>query len=149
MEQEIHFLSNITVNTLEAMSSIHKMEHYFATFLTGVEILVADRLPTILVSHSMLHEALLHISETLQETHSPWQIIYPDPDYYYKYGSLVYVSDSRFLYIHCRFLTVMETRFHVFEIITFSLPTHDEPNHSTRVIGLPDAVAIDSIEKFM
>ena len=75
VEQEIHFLSNMTVNTLEAMPSIHEMEHCFATFLTSVEILFAGRLHTRLVSYSILHDAIVHISETLQETHSPWQII--------------------------------------------------------------------------
>src|SRR5258708_1222895 len=132
------------------MSSINEMEIFFSNFLSGVEMLAAGRLPTVLVDQETLGDTLLNISDTLAESHSQWKVINTAPTYYYSYGTFIHVRDATHLFITLQIpLARHDQPFNIFELLTFALPTHDSNEHATRLIGLPHAVAFDVTGRYM
>jgi len=149
-ETGVNFLSNITLNTLEVMSSIQEMENYFSNFLSGVETLATGRLPVLLIPQDKLNETLFHVTDTLKAMKSEWQVINTDTIFYYTKGAFVHVRDATHLYITLQIpLSWALHPFNIFELIIVPLPTHDGKHHATRLIGLPDAVAIEKSEEHM
>ncbi len=149
-EQGLHFLANITLNTQKAMASITEMEVYFSNFLDGIELLSQGFLPSFLISEETLGEALQNISDTLIESHSKWEVIHLSPTYYYQHGAFIHVRNADSLFITLQIpLAMFKNPFHIYELVTFAMPTHDSNQHATRLTDIPEAIAIDVSEQYM
>ena len=146
-EKYMDLFAKIVLQALEVVEAAAEMVAFYTNFLGGVESLAAGRLPTFLVPQAQLIETLQHIIDMLQDTR--WTIIHLDPQFYYSHANFIHVRDADYLYITLQIpLANIDTLFKIFDILVVPLPTTDQNKHSTKVIGLPEAIAIDESQTY-
>jgi len=104
----------------------------------------SGRLSSYLIPYTTLGNTLLHVAGELASLHLQWNVINTLPQFYYSFASFIHVRDKNNLYITLQIpLGYHPHPFNIYEIITFTIPTHIGANHSTMLRSVPHATAID------
>jgi hypothetical protein len=119
----------LTANALEHM-------HNFTLYLADVEnlyhavqLISVNKLPSFLVPHDVLKQALNHLSEFLSERHSHLKITHTDLHYYYKQAKFFVFRRKNRLYIHVKCpLSAFAPLFQIYTLETVPLAIPASPN---------------------
>jgi hypothetical protein len=118
--------------TASALEHIHN----FTLYLTDVEnlyhavqLISVNKLPSFLVPHDVLKQALNHLSEFLSERHSHLKITHTDLHYYYKQAKFFVFRRKNRLYIHVQCpLSAFAPLFQIYTLETVPLAIPASPN---------------------
>jgi hypothetical protein len=119
----------LTANALEHM-------HNFTLYLADVEnlyhavqLISINKLPSFLVPHDILKQALNHLAEFLSERHSHLKITHTDLHYYYKHAKFFVLRRKNRLYIHVECpLSAFAPLFQIYTLETVPLAVPASPN---------------------
>jgi hypothetical protein len=124
----------LTASALEHM-------HNFTLYLTDVEnlyhavqLISINKLPSFLVPHHVLKQALNHLAEFLSERHSHLKITHTDLHYYYKQAKFFVFRRKNRLYIHLECpLSSFAPLFQIYTLETVPLAVPASPNVFSRM----------------
>ena len=141
--QSIKYFSNITIQTIDVLSSINEFEIHCTNFLSGVTSLMNGYLSHYLIPRYSLISTLNHVSDVLQAQGSQWRMISENPKFYYQYGCFISIRDNSSLYITVQVpVTYTDHAYDVYEVLVFPLPTHDNGGHVTKLVNTPIAILL-------
>ena len=140
----LHKLSLHAGLELQALALVRQRSR---ELVAAAQKIMNHRLPTDLVSPSLLKKMLRSITKAITRNHGGYQLVYKDPEYYYTAGEIEYKRRGRSLVVALNIpVTRIDTLFTIYEIHSYIAPVEDSKNASkivgTQVENLSDMFAV-------
>ena len=150
IDARFKYLNLLMLHTMELEHSFSELERYLLGYLAGTEMLIAGYLPVYLVTREILQETLRSVESSLAESGQLYHLVHTNVQWYFRRASFIYKRDETTLFITLQIpLTSFATKFDVFQVKTFAIPTHEtNSSHATQINNLPDGFSIDISGQF-
>lgn len=142
----IDFYANITLHTLQFLTTLIDLTNSYTLYMRAVEVLIKGSLPTFLFPPTVIQDMLAMTIPAAKAIHGPHtEIIHQKLNYYYKDEASFQVRRyASNLYVIMDIpISTSGHRFQVYGVNSYPIPLHQETYpHTTQAHGLPDYVAI-------
>src|SRR6266516_7398991 len=142
----IDFYANITLHTLQFLTTLIDLTNSYTLYMRAVEVLIKGSLPTFLFPPTVIRDMLAMSTPSAKAAHGPGtEIIHHNLNYYYNdVASFQVRRYSSNLYVIMDIpISTSGHKFQVYSINNYPIPLHHETYpHTTQASSLPDNVAI-------